>query len=264
MLALSSIDRRFGERVVLNNVTFSIGDGEVVGFVGLNGAGKTTTMRIAMGLLEPNAGTVLWDGKPITESVRQSIGYMPEERGLYPKMRIGEQLQYLAELAGKSRKDAKRESLELLERFGLLERAKEPVEKLSLGNQQRVQLAVALTGNPRMLILDEPFSGLDPSGVDALSELLEERIADGVGMLFSSHQLELVERLADRIVMIHEGHIALNERIDRSVGTNHDATSTEGVGQSTQATSLAQRFREITGANEVRPRSSFRTMRDGR
>ena len=188
MLEMSAVERRFGERVVLNRVSFAIGDGEVVGFVGLNGAGKTTAMRIAMGLLEPNAGTVLWDGQPITEAVRHGIGYMPEERGLYPKMRIGDQLQYLAELTGKPRKDARRESLALLERFGLLDRAKEPVEKLSLGNQQRVQLAVALTGNPRMLILDEPFSGFDPVNAQLITENILELKDKGCTIIFSTHR----------------------------------------------------------------------------
>ncbi len=246
MLDVRMIERRFGERIVLHDVSFSIADGEVVGFVGVNGAGKTTTMRIIMGLLEANAGSVHWNGEPIDDSARHSFGYMPEERGLYPKMRVVDQLQYLAELAGYSRRDAKASSMELLQRLGLVDRANELLEKLSLGNQQRVQLAVALVGNPRLLVLDEPFSGLDPIGVDALTGLLEERISQGVGMLFSSHQLDLVQRLADRVVMIHEGHIALNETVGNTFDHAKHVGELLSNGSVERPGSLADRFRAIT------------------
>jgi ABC-2 type transport system ATP-binding protein len=214
MLQIQQVVRRFGERVALNGVSFDIGDTEVVGFVGRNGAGKTTTMRVIMGLLDADEGRVLWNGSPISDTDRRLIGYMPEERGLYPKMRCNDQLAYFAQLAGVPRHDAKQHASDLLESFGLAERAGETVDKLSLGNQQRIQLAAALVGRPQLLVLDEPFSGLDPVGVDALSALLKQRTAAGVGMLFSSHQLELLEQLADRVVIIDNGKILADEQID--------------------------------------------------
>jgi ABC-2 type transport system ATP-binding protein len=230
MLRCENLTKRFGDRVVLNDVTIEIDSDEIVGFVGRNGAGKTTTMRVMMGLLDPDAGRVLWNGSPISSAQRSRIGYMPEERGLYPKMRCIDQLAYFAQLAGVAKRNSKAHAAELLESLGLAERGADNVEKLSLGNQQRVQLAAALVGQPDVLVLDEPFSGLDPVGVDALTGLLQQRTASGVGMLFSSHQLELLERLADRVIIIEEGIIIANELVDP---TNRGA--------------LAERFRSLIG-----------------
>ena len=208
MLELTGLSRRFGDVVALDGVTFSVPEGEIVGFVGPNGAGKTTTMRIALGVLEPDAGEVRWNGRPLDAEARRRFGYMPEERGLYPKMKVLEQLVYLARLHGLTRPDASRRAAETIEVLGVAERANDRVENLSLGNQQRVQLAAALVHRPDVLILDEPFSGLDPVGVDALTGVLhtesEER---GVPVVFSSHQLDLVERLCDRVVLIDHGKI---------------------------------------------------------
>ncbi len=208
MLELIDLSRRFGDVVALDGVSFEVPEGEIVGFVGPNGAGKTTTMRIVLGVLEPDAGDVRWDGMLLDAEARRRFGYMPEERGLYPKMKVLEQLVYLARLHGLSRPDASRRAAETIEVLGVAERANDRVENLSLGNQQRVQLAAALVHRPDVLILDEPFSGLDPVGVDALTGVLrtegEER---GVPVLFSSHQLDLVERLCDRVVLIDHGKI---------------------------------------------------------
>ena len=208
MLELLDLSRRFGDIVALDGVTFSVPDGEIVGFVGPNGAGKTTTMRIALGVLEPDAGDVRWNGFAIDAEARRRFGYMPEERGLYPKMKVLEQLVYLARLHGLTRPDASRRAAETIEVLGVAERANDRVENLSLGNQQRVQLAAALVHRPDVLILDEPFSGLDPVGVDALTGVLRgEAEGRGVPVVFSSHQLELVERLCDRVVLIDHGRI---------------------------------------------------------
>lgn len=168
-----------------------------MGFVGPNGAGKTTAMRIALGVLEADAGEVLWRGEPATREVQRGFGYMPEERGLYPKMRVDRQLRYLAVLHG--RDDADAAARRWIERLGIAERAEQKVEELSLGNQQRVQLAAALVHDPDMLILDEPFSGLDPIGTDVMSGVLHERADAGAAVIFSSHQLELVERLCNSV-----------------------------------------------------------------
>ncbi len=189
-------------------MTFTVPDGEIVGFVGPNGAGKTTTMRIALGVLAPDAGEVRWNGQLLDAEARRRFGYMPEERGLYPKMKVREQLVYLARLHGLSRPDASRRAAETIEVLGVAERENDRVENLSLGNQQRVQLAAALVHRPDVLILDEPFSGLDPVGVDALTGVLRrETVEHGVPVVFSSHQLDLVERLCDRVVLIDHGKI---------------------------------------------------------
>lgn len=207
MLALSGITKRYGERLVLDGVGFDVADGRLTGFVGGNGAGKTTTMRIALGVLSKDAGSVTIDGAPITSEDRRRFGYMPEERGLYPKMKVGEHIAYLARLHGFSRADAESRSHALLERLGLGERLGDNVEALSLGNQQRAQIAAALVHDPEVLILDEPFSGLDPLAVEVVADVLNERAKQGVGVLFSSHQLDVVERLCDDLVIIAGGTI---------------------------------------------------------
>jgi ABC-2 type transport system ATP-binding protein len=179
-----------------------------VGFVGPNGAGKTTAMRIVMGLLAADRGEVLWREGPIDRSARREIGYMPEERGLYPKMRVAEQLVYLARLRGRSRHEAEESAARWLERLGVAEKAGDPVETLSLGNQQRVQLAAALVHEPALLVLDEPFSGLDPVAVDVLADALRsEAQAREVPVVFSSHQLDLVEQLCDAVAIVNGGRL---------------------------------------------------------
>ncbi len=207
MLELIDLARSFDGRLALDGVTFSVAPGAMVGFVGRNGAGKTTAMRIALGVLEPDRGEVRWRGAPVDAAARRRFGYMPEERGLYPKMRVHEQLVYFARLHGLSKRSADRYARETVETLGVAERAKDRVEALSLGNQQRVQLAAALVHRPDVLVLDEPFSGLDPVGVDALAATLRSEADRGVPVLFSSHQLELVERLCDEVVLIDEGRI---------------------------------------------------------
>ena len=207
VLHVDAVSRSFGDRQVLKDVSFSVTAGRMTGFVGANGAGKTTTMRIMLGVLSADAGRVTWRGAPLDRPTRQRFGYMPEERGLYPKMTITDQIVYLGRLHGLSRADAHRRTAALLERLGLGERADDPVEKLSLGNQQRVQVAAALVHDPKVLVLDEPFSGLDPLAVETVLGVLRERAAAGVPVLFSSHQLELVERLCDDLVIIANGMI---------------------------------------------------------
>jgi len=207
MLELRGITKSYGGRRVLDEVGFDVAPGRLTGFVGGNGAGKTTTMRIALGVLEADAGTVSLDDAPITVGDRRRFGYMPEERGLYPKMKVAEQIAYLARLHGYSKADATAGGVRLLERLGLGERLHDKVETLSLGNQQRAQIAAALVHEPEVLILDEPFSGLDPLAVDVVAGVLAERAAQGVSVLFSSHQLDVVERLCDDLVIIASGTI---------------------------------------------------------
>ncbi len=211
-LDVDRVSKSFGDVVALREMTFSVAPGELFGFVGSNGAGKTTTMRIALGVLAADGGHITLGGRPIDLDVRRHIGYMPEERGLYPKMKVGEHLLYLARLHGLSKADAAAAVDRWTTRLGIDHRRKDHVSSLSLGNQQRVQLAAALVHDPDLLVLDEPFSGLDPVAVDVMSQVLRERCDAGVPVIFSSHQLELVQRLCDRVGIISQGEM-------RAIGT---------------------------------------------
>lgn len=213
MLQLSGVTKNYGSRRVLDDVSFAVKPGRLTGFVGGNGAGKTTTMRIVLGVLGKDGGSVTLDGSDVTAADRRRFGYMPEERGLYPKMKVLEHIVYLARLHGFSKTEAEARGRALLEQLGLGERLGDNVETLSLGNQQRAQIAAALVHDPEVLILDEPFSGLDPLAVDVVAGVLQDRAAQGTAVLFSSHQLDVVERLCDELVIIAGGTIrAAGER----------------------------------------------------
>jgi ABC-2 type transport system ATP-binding protein len=218
-------------------VSFSVAPGQMFGFVGPNGAGKTTTMRIILGVLAADGGEVRWRGEPVRTETRTRFGYMPEERGLYPKMRVRAQLTYFAALHGV---DAPEEAADRwIERLGIGERAGDRVEELSLGNQQRVQLAAALVHEPELLVLDEPFSGLDPVGVDVLSGVLAEYAATGVPVVFSSHQLELVERLCEAVAIIKDGRLVASGTVEELRGPGRKV-----VREVIERPSLADLFRE--------------------
>ncbi len=199
LLEVDGISKRYGDIVALENLAFDVRAGELFGFVGRNGAGKTTTMRIILGVLAADAGQVRWGGAPLDFATRRRIGYMPEERGLYPKMRLIEQLAYLGELHGMPDADAQRAGSDWLERFGLADRRNDELQSLSHGNQQRMQLAAALVCDPDILVLDEPFSGLDPVALDVMTGVIRERADGGAAVIFSSHELDLVERICDRV-----------------------------------------------------------------
>jgi ABC-2 type transport system ATP-binding protein len=207
MLTVLDIRKRFGPVVALAGCSFSIERGRMLGFLGPNGAGKTTTMRAVFGLVELDGGDVLWDGHPIGLDERLRFGYMPEERGLYPRMRVGEQIEYIGRLLGLSASAARAAAARWLERLGLGGRETAKVEELSHGNQQRAQLAAALVHEPELLVLDEPFAGLDPVAVQTLAEVLRDEAARGAAVLFSSHQLELVEDICEDIAIIDHGRI---------------------------------------------------------
>ncbi|MBQ1095857.1 ATP-binding cassette domain-containing protein [Streptomyces sp. b94] len=221
-LEVDGVRKSYGRRRAVDDMTFDIRAGELFGFVGSNGAGKTTTMRIVLGVLTPDAGEVRWLGRPVGFADRRRFGYMPEERGLYPRMKVAEQLRYLGELHGLSPTAARTAAGRWIERLELSSYASEEVQNLSLGNQQRVQLAAALVHGPKALVLDEPFSGLDPVAVDVMRDVLAERAADGVPVMFSSHQLSLVERVCDRVGIVGGGRLIacgtvreLSENADR-------------------------------------------------
>jgi len=209
MLGFDGVTKRFGWLTALDGCTFAARPGRLTGFLGPNGAGKTTAMRAVFGLVELDAGTVRWQKAPVSAAQRRRFGYMPEERGLYPRMRVRDQLVYLGRLCGRDAKQVNRSVDGWLERLGLAGRSADRLDALSHGNQQRVQLIAALVNEPDLLVLDEPFSGLDPIAMGAMSGLLTDLAAGGATVLFSSHQLDLVEDLCQDVVIIEHGRIVL-------------------------------------------------------
>lgn len=212
-LEVIDVAHSFGDRAALDGVSFEVLPGVLTGLLGPNGAGKTTLMRVMLGVLDPLRGEVRFDGRAVGDATRQHWGYMPQERGLYPAMRAGEQVVYFGRLHGLSRTDAERRAKTLLEELGLLDRWSERTDKLSGGLQQRLQLAAALVHDPEVIVLDEPFAGLDPVAVASLSESLRQRTRDGRTVLFSSHQLDLVQDLCQDITMIDRGRIVLQGEV---------------------------------------------------
>ncbi|MGD9796894.1 MAG: ABC transporter ATP-binding protein [Acidimicrobiia bacterium] len=221
-LLASGISQRFGDRVVLDGVDLEVPAGRVIGLLGPNGAGKSTLMRILFGVLEPDAGTVSWRGRPATEDDRRSWGYMPQERGLYRGMRVLDQLTWIAQLHGLDKATGRARAGRLLERLGLADRGRDKVQDLSGGMAQRVQLAAAMVHEPDVLVLDEPFAGLDPVAVEFLSEVVLDHAHAGRVLLFSSHQLDLVEDLCESITLIHRGRIVLQGELARLKAASDD------------------------------------------
>jgi ABC-2 type transport system ATP-binding protein len=209
VLEVRDVSKRYGQVAALARCTFEVRPGRLTGFVGPNGAGKTTAMRAIFGLVRPDEGMVSWRGQPVTADDRRRFGYMPEERGLYPRMRVADQLVFLGRLSGLSAAAASREADRWLDALGLGDRKDSRLDDLSHGNQQRVQLAAALVHAPDLLVLDEPFSGLDPIAMDSMSALLGDIARAGAAVLFSSHQLDIVEHLCEDVVVIDSGHVVL-------------------------------------------------------
>jgi ABC-2 type transport system ATP-binding protein len=207
MLTVARTSKAFGDVRALDDCSFVVERGRMLGFLGPNGAGKTTTMRAIFGLLELDSGAILWDEKPVGFAQRLRFGYMPEERGLYPRMPVREQLSYFGTLHGLDDRTARAAADEWLERLGLADRCDAKLEELSHGNQQRAQLAAALLHKPELLVLDEPFAGLDPLAVNRLAEVLQEEAARGAAVLFSSHQLDLVEDICQDVAIVDHGTV---------------------------------------------------------
>lgn len=237
MLRIDALNKSFGSLKALDELSFHVNPGEIFGFVGSNGAGKTTAMRIMLGVMSADSGTVSWNGTPLSFTTRREIGYMPSERGLYPRMPVGSQLEYLARLHGMDKPVAHERMEYWTDRLGLGWRRADNVQKLSLGNQQRVQLAAALVHDPKMLVLDEPFSGLDPTAVEVMSNVLREKADTAAPVVFSSHQLDLVERLCDRVGIISQGHMVAEGTVDelRSTERQQFAIAISSPAQSLRA-----------------------------
>jgi ABC-2 type transport system ATP-binding protein len=240
LLELDGLSRRFGNVTALDNLSFNVPAGLVVGFLGPNGAGKTTAMRAVFGLTDLDAGSVRWEGAPVGPAERRRFGYMPEERGLYPNMPVAEQVEYIGRLHGMDASAAASAATRWLERLAVGDRAASKVGALSHGNQQRVQLAAALVHDPEALLLDEPLAGLDPTGIDAIGEVLVERAHSGRCVLFSSHQLDLVEDLCDSVAIIDHGRLVASGTVDELAvsGARRLAVRVEGDRQGAWARAI--------------------------
>lgn len=208
-LQVEHVTKQYGDKTAVNAIDLQVKQGEIFGLLGANGAGKTTTMRMVLGLIYPDQGRILWKGQGYRDDLRSMLGYLPEERGLYPKLKVSDQIHYLAELRGMSRKDADRSLKSWLERFEVPENYNKRVEELSKGNQQKIQFIAAVIHNPDILILDEAFSGLDPVNVELLKTTVKSLRNEGKTILFSSHRMEHVEELCENICILHKSNTVL-------------------------------------------------------
>ena len=253
-LSVEQLHKSFGEKEVLHGISFEVQSGRALGLLGRNGAGKTTTIRILMDVFKANSGTISLDGAPFVPSKHQ-IGYLPEERGLYPKRTVIEQIVYLAGLRGMPRKQAKESALFWLKRLGVEEYAGKKLETLSKGNQQKVQLAQTIVCNPEIVILDEPFSGLDPVNSQILKEVIQELIEQEKIVIFSSHQMSYVEEFCDDIVIINKGEVVLKgelKEIKKEFGRDQLAFSVVGQSGEELARFCKEQFASLFAITQVK------------
>lgn len=252
-LEVKDLSKSFGEKEVLHGLSFSVESGRALGLLGRNGAGKTTTIRILMDVFKANKGQITLDGKPFVPKENQ-IGYLPEERGLYPKKKVGEQLIYLARLRGMGTKEARENAGKWLKRLEVDEYFERKLETLSKGNQQKVQLAQTLVCNPELVILDEPFSGLDPVNSQILKDVIQEVIAQGKMVIFSSHQMGYVEEFCEDIVIIHRGDVVLSgdlKEIKREKGQGRLVVSCLDMNENQLAEVLKEKFSDLVRVERV-------------
>ncbi|MCM1188931.1 MAG: ATP-binding cassette domain-containing protein [bacterium] len=250
-LEVKNIRKSFGEKEVLHGVSFSVESGKALGLLGRNGAGKTTTIRILMDVFHANSGEILMDGKKFVPA-RFQIGYLPEERGLYPKRTVLDQMVYLGSLRGMRGKEARESAERWLKRLEVAEYRDKKLETLSKGNQQKVQLAATLVANPDIVILDEPFSGLDPVNSQILKDVVGELIAEGRIVIFSSHQMSYVEEFCDNIAIIDRGEVVLDGRlkeIKKEYGRNRLVLSAADIGQEALEQKMAQELAGIAAVS---------------
>ena len=264
-LEVRNLRKNFGEKEVLHGISFSIESGKALGLLGRNGAGKTTTIRILMDVFKANAGTITMDGKPFRPKDYQ-IGYLPEERGLYPKKGVQEQILYLAALRGLDRKTAKKQAAYWLERMGVAEYAAKKRETLSKGNQQKVQLAQTLVCQPDIIILDEPFSGLDPVNSQVLKDVIREQIQDGKLVIFSSHQMGYVEEFCEDIVLINHGDVVLEgnlKDIKKAYGKNRLVISFEEMPEDSTIRQMQQKLGDLVHFTGKRQQEIIVELKEG-
>ncbi|QAY68054.1 ABC transporter ATP-binding protein [Paenibacillus protaetiae] len=212
-LIVEQVVKQYGDKTAVNGISLEVGEGEIYGLLGANGAGKTTTMRMVLGLIYPDHGRILYNGKPYTQQELRLLGYLPEERGLYARVKVSDQITYLARLKGMSKKDAEINLKRWLDRFEVPEYYDKKVEELSKGNQQKIQFIASVIHNPKIVILDEAFSGLDPVNVEMLKKVVKELRDEGMTMLFSTHRMEHVEELCRNITILHRSNVVLQGNI---------------------------------------------------
>ena len=254
MLVIQDLHKSFGDIRALTGCSLSVARGRMLGFLGPNGAGKTTTMRSIFGLISPDSGSVTWDGHDLTAGDRLGFGYMPEERGLYPKMKAHDQLSYMGRIHGMSKKEAADSASYWLDRLGLAERSDDAIEALSHGNQQRVQLAAALVHEPELLVLDEPFAGLDPIASETMAEVLDEQTNAGKAVIFSSHQLDVVEDICEDVAIINEGSIVVEgtvKELKDAAPIRHLELEVDGDAEALLATLDGVRSTESEGSTHI-------------
>jgi ABC-2 type transport system ATP-binding protein len=213
-LEVSNLTKTFEKVTAVSNASFAVPEGSVFGLIGRNGAGKTTTLRMMMNIYQPDSGEIIFRGKKVGQDFKDSVGYLPEERGLYKKMKVMDTLLFLSELKGKKGKEISRKAEEYLERFELTERKNSKIEDLSKGNQQKIQFISTILHDPEFLIFDEPFSGLDPINTNLLRQIILEMKSEGKVIIFSTHLMDFAEKMCDNIAMIDEGKIILNGELD--------------------------------------------------
>ena len=254
-LQVEKVTKQYGDKVAVNSIDFKVGEGEIFGLLGANGAGKTTTMRMVLGLIYPDSGRILWKGKGYREELRRIMGYLPEERGLYPKVKVSEQIVYLAELRGMKRQEADKRLKEGLEKFNVSEYYNKRVEELSKGNQQKIQFIAAVIHQPEILILDEAFSGLDPVNVELLKTTVQELRKQGTSILFSSHRMEHVEELCENIIILHRSNTKLQgnlKEIKRQFPKERVVLETEGKVSGLERIPGVREVRETATGYEIR------------
>lgn len=264
-LEVKEIRKSFGEKEVLHGVSFEVESGKALGLLGRNGAGKTTTIRILMDVFHANSGEILIDGKKFVTSEYQ-IGYLPEERGLYPKRTVMEQMIYLAQLRGLDKKTAEASAKRWLNRLEVAEYETRKLETLSKGNQQKVQLAATLVANPDIVILDEPFSGLDPVNSQILKDVVSELIADGKLVIFSSHQMSYVEEFCDHIAIINQGEVVLAgqlKEIKKTYGEKRLVLAAENLSQEALAERIEKEFADIVSLSGKKREFLILELADG-
>jgi ABC-2 type transport system ATP-binding protein len=263
MLKVSNLRKEFETVVAVDGVSFDVQSGELFGLLGPNGAGKTTTIRTILNIIQPDGGEITIKGEPFREEMWNSIGYLPEERGLYRKSKIINTILYFASLKGMNERDAKSRAMEWLERFGLKDRAQQNVEELSKGNQQKVQIIISLLHNPSLLILDEPFSGLDPLNQILLKDILVEVGQRKTAIIFSTHQMDQVEKMCDNICLINKGKPVLSgslKQIKKQYGKNSIHLEYDGDGSfleqlsSVKKANIYQNFAEIEIVDSANPK----------
>lgn len=249
-LTISGVTKKFGNHVAVDNLHLDIPDSGLFGFLGGNGAGKTTTFRMILGLLDPTSGSITWNGKKINYAKSHLIGYLPEERGLYPKLKVKEQIIYLGRLRGMKKSDIVKELDKWLERFEIPQYLNKKVEELSKGNQQKIQLISAIIHQPELLILDEPFSGLDPINVEMLKEAVTDIAKQGTSIVFSSHQMEHVEQMCENICILREGKAVVHgnlREIKQSFGKKNLKIYGDFPFDFLQTMSGVVRYQEVVG-----------------